>query len=323
MPGRALRTIFAALTAVFCLGAAGCADKAVSPPRTEGFRLDDPEKAGLTVLEVGNRVFTNTDFARYVNLTVGEAGSSLNAEAAGRLFDEFIGYKLAAYRAAELDIVLSDEEKKRILEESLPNPGADDGSVLKAAPDDLLEAALVDKYWARQISGLSVEPEEISSYFEGHKDEFLRPERYRVSQILVSSEAKAGEILARLRTAGENLFRRTAREESEAPEAAKGGLMGVFSAGQLPPELEQTVFALDEGRISRVVRTEYGFHILRLDKKLPAGFMDYAEAAPLIRARLLDVKKQAATAAHLSFLKDSIPWKVRAENLPFVYERGS
>jgi len=323
MSGRALRTIFAALTAVFCLGAAGCTEKTVSPPLTEGFRLDDPEKAGLPVLEIADHSFTNTDFARYVRLTVGEEGSSLNAEEAGRLFDEFIGYKLAAHRAAGQNVALSEEEKTRILEESLPTPDAEGGSVPKAAPEDLLEAALVEKYWSRQVNGLAVGPEEISSYFESHKDEFIRPERFRVSQIMVSSEAKAEEILGRLRTAGESLFRRTAKEESEAPEAAKGGLMGVFSAGQLPPELEALAFSLDEGRISRVIQTEYGFHILRLDKKLPAGLMEYAEAAPLIRAGLIDNKKQAAMAAHLSFLKDSLPWKVETKNLPFVYQRGS
>lgn len=322
MSGRALRTIFAASAAVLCLGAAGCAEKAVSPPLSEGFRLDDPEKAGLPVLEIADRSFSNADFARYVRLTVGEQGSSLNAEEAGRLFDEFIGYKLAAHRAAGQNVALSVEEKTRILEESRPNPGSDDGSAPKAAPDDLLEAALVDKYWSRQVNGLVVEPEEISSYYESHKNEFVRPERFRISQILVSSEDEAEKILSRLRIAGESLFRRTAKEESEAPEAAKGGLMGVFSAGQLPPELETIAFALDEGRISRVVQTEYGFHILRLDKKLPAGFMEYAEAAPLIRAGLLDDKKQAAVAAHLSFLKDSIPWTVVTENLPFVYQRG-
>lgn len=312
-----------ASAAAFCLGAAGCVKKAVSPPLAEGFRLDDPEKARLPILVVENQAFTNADFARYVNLAVGETGSSLNAEAAGRLFDEFIGHKLAAREAAGQGLSLTAEEQKRILEENQPVSGGEEGPVPPAAPEDLLEAALVDKYWSHRIDGLAVGDEEIAAYYESHKSEFLRPERCRISQILASTEAKAQQILSRLRTAGESEFRRAAIAESEGPEAARGGLMGVFSAGQLPPELEKTAFALDEGRISRIVQTEYGYHILRLDQRLPAGFLEIVEAAPLIRTRLLDGRKREALAARLAALKKAVSWRIEAENLPFIYQRGS
>ncbi|MHB8055942.1 MAG: peptidylprolyl isomerase, partial [Candidatus Aminicenantales bacterium] len=321
-PGRVLSAAFLALTAVFCLDMAGCKKKVISPPLSEGFRLDDPEKTALTVLEIGKAAFTNADFTRFVGLTVGKVGTDLNAEAAGRLFDDFIEYKLAAHRAAAQGINLTEAEKARILAENRPERGGESALAPGVASGELMEAAIVEKYLSRQVGVLSVAEEEIKAYFEDHKNEFVRPERFRVSQILVSKEDKAVQILSRLRTAGEGEFRRVARAESEGPEAAKGGLMGIFSAGQLPPELEKIAFALDEGKISRVIQTVYGFHLLRLDKKIAPGLMSYLEAVPRIKARLLDSKKQTAVAAHVSFLKSSMPWKVEAENLPFLYEES-
>jgi hypothetical protein len=320
-PGRVLSAAFLASAAVFCLGMGGCKNKAVSPPLSIGFRLDDPDKADLKVLQMGDASFTNADFARFVSLTVGETGTSLTADAAGRLFDDFIRHKLAAHRAAGQNISLTAPEKARILEENRSGRGGENVSTPGAAAD-LLEAALVEKYWSRQVGGLSVAEDEIRTYYEVHKNDFIRPERFRVSQILVSTENKAEQVLSLLRTAGESEFRRVARTESEGIEASKGGLMGVFSAGQLPAELEKTAFALDEGRISRVIQTIYGFHILRLDKKMGAGVMPYEEAVPLIKSRLLELKKQTAVASHMAFLKTSVSWKVVAKNLPFLYKEN-
>ncbi|RPI97608.1 MAG: hypothetical protein EHM32_01150, partial [Spirochaetales bacterium] len=157
-------------------------------------------------------------------------------------------------------------------------------------------------------------------YYESHKNEFFQPERLQVSQILLSTEGKAGQVLSRIRTAGEREFREAARTESEGPEAEKDGLMGVFSLGQLPQDLEKVIFALGEGKISRVVQSAYGYHIFRLDQKLESRLMPAEEAAPLIRSKLLELKNQAAIDAHVASLKSNMKWEIIAENLPFIYE---
>lgn len=305
--------------AVLCLGAGACGGKAGSPPAPGEFRLDDPQKAALAVLTVEGVSFTNADFARFARLTVGEPEAALTAEAAGRLFDDFIERKLIVLSAAARGIDLSEEEKEKSLAIFKLNRAEGAAPPSEADNADLLEGVLVEKYMAVEISGITVPEDEIKAYYEVHKNEFLQPERLQVSQILFSSEGRASEILEKIRSAGENEFREAARTSSEGPEAKNGGLMGVFSLGQLPLELEKVIFALEEGRISRVVQSPYGYHIFRLDRKFEPRLRSRSETAPLIEARLLEQKNQAARDARVASLKETMSWKIRAENLPFVY----
>jgi len=82
-----------------------------------------------------------------------------------------------------------------------------------------------------------------------------------VSQILVKSSDLAVELQQKLGQADEQSFRQAARDYSEAPDAYKGGLMGVFKPGDLPYDMEKVIFALEEGKISRVFQSAYGYHI--------------------------------------------------------------
>jgi hypothetical protein len=316
----------AALTgaAVLCLGMGACGRKAVSPPLAEGFRLDDPEKADLPILEIEGMTFRNADFARFVRVTMGEADTSLAAEAAGRLFDDFIERKLLTRRAAVQNVGLTEEEKSKSLELFRASTGGDEtgGAGTDPDPEDLYEGWLVEKYLALQVRDLFVTDAEIEAYYEAHKSDYLQPERLQVSQILLAGEGKASEILDKLKNAGEQEFREVARAESAGSEAGKGGLMGVFSLGQLPLDLEKVIFALPEGRISRVVQSAYGYHIFRLDKKFESRLIPPAEAAPLVRAKLLQEKGQTAIEAHLSSLKESMNWAMIPENLPFIYQKS-
>jgi parvulin-like peptidyl-prolyl isomerase len=322
------RTVLSAIVltgaAVLCLGAGACGRKPVSPPLAEGFRLDDPEKAALPALEIEGTEFTNAEFARFVRVTLGENDNSLTAEAASRLFDDFVERKLISRQAADQNIGLTDEEKSASMEMFRAGSGGNESSGAQKDPDpeDLYEGWLVEKFLALQVRDLFVADAEVEPYYEAHKSDYLQPERLQVSQILLAGEGRASEILDKLKNTGEKEFRDVARAESAGSEAGKGGLMGVFSLGQLPLELEKVIFALQEGRISRVVQSAYGYHIFRLDKKFESRLMPAAEAAPLVRAKLLEEKSQAAIETHLSFLKKSMKWTMIPENLPFIYQKS-
>ncbi len=164
--------------AALCLGAGACGGKTGSPPASEGFRLDDPQKAALPVLTVEGIAFTNADFARFARLTVGEPEASLTAEAAGRLFDDFVERKLIVLSAAARGIDLSEEEKEKSLAIFKLNRAEGAAPSSEADNADLLEGVLVEKYMALEISGITV-PAMIAAYYEAHKNEFLQPERSR------------------------------------------------------------------------------------------------------------------------------------------------
>jgi parvulin-like peptidyl-prolyl isomerase len=143
----------------------------------------------------------------------------------------------------------------------------------------------------------------------------------QVSQILLASEGQASGVLDKVKSASEEEFRKVAKAQSMGPEAAKGGLMGAFKAGQLPTELEKVIFSLKEGEISRVVESTYGYHIFRLDKKLDPHLLTAEEAAQSIRTKLLEQKSEQAVSAHLEMLRKTMEWKSYPENLTFPYQR--
>jgi peptidyl-prolyl cis-trans isomerase C len=90
------------------------------------------------------------------------------------------------------------------------------------------------------------------------------PEKVHCAHILVKTEAEAKTVLERLNK-GEK-FANIAREVSLCPSKKKGGDLGTFGRGKMVKEFETAAFALDKGRISGIVKTKFGYHVVkRLD----------------------------------------------------------
>jgi len=312
----------AAAAAAALLSAGACRGDGAGPDPS-GLALDDPGKQALVVLEIEGERHTNADFLKYLRATVGETWSGLEAEGASRLFDDFVERKLIVRKAGSEGIALTDDERTAFRDRLRQAMGDDGIREAQTAPDPeaLEEAFLVQKYLALHVGDVAVTDREVAEEYARSKAEYLQPERLQVSQILLSAEGRASEIHNRLKTGGEEDFRLAARSESVGPEAARGGIMGVFSPGQLPPDLEEVIFALKEGEISPVVASTYGFHIFRLDSRTDFRLLTEEEAAPLVRARLLEREGKTALAGRLAELKASLAWTVRIENLPFAYQR--
>ena len=107
-----------------------------------------------------------------------------------------------------------------------------------------------------------VTDEEIKEYFEDNKDQFAKRD---ASHILVEDEETAKEIKEKLDN-GED-FAKLAKEYSkDSANAENGGNLGTFSKGQMVKEFEDAVFSLKEGEISNPVKTQFGYHIIKLNK---------------------------------------------------------
>ncbi|MBN2655479.1 MAG: peptidyl-prolyl cis-trans isomerase [Spirochaetales bacterium] len=84
---------------------------------------------------------------------------------------------------------------------------------------------------------------------------------WRASHILVKDRALAQSIVQRLKKGGD--FSSLAREFSTCPSKSKGGDLGWFGPGQMVPPFEKAVVKLSQGRISDIVQTQFGFHIIK------------------------------------------------------------
>jgi peptidyl-prolyl cis-trans isomerase D len=122
-----------------------------------------------------------------------------------------------------------------------------------------------------------VPPNDIQRYYNDNIQQYQTPEQVRASHILLKTEGKdeaavrkrAEALLAQVK-GGAN-FADLARKESEDEGSQKtGGDLGLFGRGRMVPEFETAAFAMEPGQTSDIVRSQFGFHIIRVVEKRAA-----------------------------------------------------
>jgi peptidyl-prolyl cis-trans isomerase C len=148
------------------------------------------------------------------------------------------------------------------------------------------ESLLVESYIRRLRSqDLAVTDAEVQRYYEAHRNEFDHPVEIEASHILVGSEIEANTVLDRLKQ-GES-FEKLARELSKDPAtAARGGKFIPFRQGSFVPEIEEATSRLKVGEISGLVKTPFGFHIIKKTGQIALPVRPFEEVKEEIRSRL-------------------------------------
>lgn len=144
-----------------------------------------------------------------------------------------------------------------------------------------------------RVTKVTVTDAEIQKYFNEHRSEYDQAEQVRVSHILLESEAEARLVLARLRR-GEK-FEDLAQQYSKDPGSkTQGGDLGFVSRGQLVGEFEKVAFSMEPGQTSGLVKTQFGFHIIRVTDKKPPQAARIEAVRDQIRSQLMTRKREAA-----------------------------
>ena len=148
------------------------------------------------------------------------------------------------------------------------------------------------------FSRTTVTPAEVQSYYDGNITQYQTPEQVRASHILLNVAGKdeaavrkqAEGVLAQVKAGGD--FAELARKFSE-DEGSKvnGGDLDYFSRGRMVPEFEAAAFALEPGQVSDLVRSQFGFHIIKVVDKKPAVTRSLDEVRAQIEEQL---KRQRA-----------------------------
>lgn len=150
-------------------------------------------------------------------------------------------------------------------------------------------------------SGMTFDDGELESYYETTKESYRTGESVRASHILIplapdadpqaveTARARAAAIVDELRGGAD--FATLARNSSADPgSAAQGGDVGFFARGEMVPEFEEAAFGLTIGEISDPVRTQFGFHILKVAEKREAGYKPFAEVKADLMNKLTEQK---------------------------------
>jgi parvulin-like peptidyl-prolyl isomerase len=217
---------------------------------------DDP-----AVLSLGKQAVRRSEFRAHLRSIESQGGEVNQPDVRRALFDAYLEQR-----------VLVLEARAR----GLTSEGASADDEERAVRRLLTDVAL--------DSGQPSE-DEVTRFYETHRAEFDQPEKVTVRQILVPSENEARDVRRRLARDPKG-FEQLARTLSRAPDASAGGLMGTFTRGELPPELEAAVFTLAPGNATAIVPSPHGFHVLRVDERMEARGGSLDENREKIRAVL-------------------------------------
>jgi len=166
-----------------------------------------------------------------------------------------------------------------------------------------IEKNVLKQYIINQIlTSVQVTDDEKRTFFEANKANFSNPPSANAKHILVDTEEKANEILAQIKS-GEITFEDAARAHSTCPSKDQGGDLGTFGKGQMVPEFEEATFAMNVGDISEPVKTQFGYHLIKLEAKNEESIPTFEEVADKVEKTLMFQKQGEVYQAKLNEVK--------------------
>lgn len=190
------------------------------------------------------------------------------------------GMKKVVEELINQEVLYLDAKEKKLEEEE----------GFKVELERLKEGLLKQYAVSKLLSGASVEEKELKDFFESNKEQFKEPESARASHILVDSEEKAKEVLEEIKEGMS--FEDAAKEYSSCPSKEQGGDLGEFSRGKMIPEFENVAFAMEVDTLSEPVKSQFGYHIIKLIEKKEEAQSKFEEVKDQINQQLLGMKQQ-------------------------------
>jgi peptidyl-prolyl cis-trans isomerase C len=170
-------------------------------------------------------------------------------------------------------------------------------SQLETVKVNILKQYAVNK----TIASVAVEENDAEEYYEKNKNDFQMPESVHTKHILVDSEEEAKSIGEEI--GGGLAFEEAATKYSKCPSKESGGDLGMFGRGKMVPEFEEAAFAMNVGEISQPVKTQFGYHIIKVEEKQEASVRAYDEVKNEIGQKLVADKQRDVYMEKISELK--------------------
>ena len=240
------------------------------------------------------------------------------------VLDQLVAYKLLIQETKTRNVAIADADidaRVAQIRQQFPNEDTFNKLLeqqhltldkLKAdARQDMAVTKLISDEIAPKVA---VKPEDVQTFYTKNPQYFQQGERVHASHILIQApkdadaatkakaRAKADDLLKQAR-AGKD-FAVLAKENSQDPGSAQnGGDLGFFSQGQMVKPFDDAAFSQKPGTISEVVETDFGYHIIKVIEKQPAGVVPLEQAKDQIQQHLEDQARQQQTEVFVNALK--------------------
>ena len=324
--------------------------EAVSPAAEAPKKVDEKAKWDFlpaVIATIGDKTITKEQFIKDIEETPSKSpmgmGGAANPEmlksVAPQIVNEMVNFMVlqelaakARYKASpelvekEFDKMLEKAPKEQIemfkAQLKSQNMTMDDYKK-KISSDKKAQEGIAVQKWVEDniISKIKIDDKEAKEFYEKNKDKYNEPEQVKASHILIrpaddkpqskaAAKKKAEEILAKL-NADNTLFETLAESESSCPSGkrAKGDL-GYFPRGGMVKEFEDAAFSLEPGKLSGIVETQFGCHIIKVTDKKAARAVPFEEAKTAIEQQLKNDKIRDAVNAAIEKEKEALKVKV-------------
>jgi len=230
----------------------------------------EDERTDRPLLEIDKEEITVGDFLLYLRQVNPRMDFfKLPPSEQRQRVDEFVAKKLFALRAREAKLDQTPEVRARI--------------------DFFVDSVLAQEFRDKTMRGIAVSEEELTAYYRDHQEEFKLPARVLLQHFLYKTPQKAAGAQTRLLQGA--VFNDLAKDK-EADSDVLLAERGWFTPDLLIPELRETAFRLSAGEVSDLIRSFYGYHLLRLEAYEPSRYKDL----PAARSEILDKVRQSKAA---------------------------
>lgn len=198
----------------------------------------------------------------------------------GQRFQNEEGIKVLTDEMVNQEIVLADAYKNKLDEEE------EFKNELSLVKDNMLKNYAMHKIFE------SVNPtdDELKKYYEENKEVITPNKTYTASHILVDDETKAEDIYKEIEEGLD--FKEAAKKYSKDPSAASGGSLGTFPKGVMVKEFQDGLDSLEIGEISKPVKSQFGYHLIKLEDINDAEAKPFEEVKDQVYQTYLMVKRQ-------------------------------
>ncbi len=237
-----------------------------------------------------------------------------------QVLQKMVDQQLIYERGRRLEIEASAEEVEASMEERRGSSDEDTfaaelsaAGISKSSYRASVERELVvSKTISLEMEDVRVSDAEIKQYYEMYKDRFAEaPEEIKAAHVLlmVREGDDEGVVLARIKEirekalAGEDFGELAARYSEEPGAAERKGSLGFFARGQMVKPFEERAFALKVGEVSAPVKTRFGYHLIKLLDRLPAGKRSFEQASEMLSRSILEQRRRQKFMALLTELR--------------------
>jgi parvulin-like peptidyl-prolyl isomerase len=232
---------------------------------------------------------------------------------------------LLVQRAKDMDIKVDPEVSKYMADlqrqEKIADPdkfhemvrqqsGMSYEDFMQEVKKNMMTRAVIGQEVARNIN---IPQKDIEAYYNAHKSEFVREEKVFLREILVSTDSKDAAGIKAAERKADGLYQRAskgerfadlAKDNSDSATSAQGGDLGGYKKGELA-SVFQEVWTMKPGEVTKPIRIDHGFEILKVEDHTTAGQASLADVQDEIREKLYEPKMQPKIREYLTSLRKS------------------